>query len=318
MGPLDAHELRAPTWDDIEHTAAVLAADDLDDGGQVVLDAGFLRGQWERSGFHLATDAWVAADATGMVVGYGQVTRDKADVVASWGVVHPAHRGRGIGAALLGRIEARATEMAAGVPGVRFRHAVNAGDEAAAAMLRARGLRLVRHFWHMGVELPAEVDAGAAPAGIAITPLGSPAELREVHAVLDEAFADHWDHHHEPFERWAEDLTGGPDYDPSLWRLARDDDEGGRLVGALTASVLDESGWVTLLGVRTEARGRGVAVALLRDAFAGFAGRGTRSILLVVDAANPTGATRLYERAGMRVVKRFDLWERGLDGSAPG
>jgi ribosomal protein S18 acetylase RimI-like enzyme len=205
--------------------------------------------------------------------------------------------------------------MAAGAPGARFRHAVNAGDEAAAAMLLARGLRLVRHFWHMGVQLPDEVDAGTTPAGIAITSLGSPGDLREVHAVLDEAFADHWDYHREPFERWADDLTGGPDYDPLLWRLARDGGDG-RVVGALTAGVLDESGWVTLLGVRADSRGRGIALALLRHAFAGFAERGTRSILLVVDAANPTGATRLYERAGMKVVKRFDVWERRLAGSA--
>ena len=34
-------------------------------------------------------------------------------------------------------------------------------------------------------------------------------------------------------------------------------------------------------------------------------------MLLNVDADNPTGATALYERAGMRVVNRWDLWERG-------
>jgi len=28
-----------------------------------------------------------------------------------------------------------------------------------------------------------------------------------------------------------------------------------------------------------------------------------------VDAENPTGATALYERVGMGVVTRFDLWE---------
>ncbi len=72
----------------------MLAADDLDDAGQVVLDTGLLRGQWERFGFALTTDAWVAVDATGMVVGYGQVARD-GDDVDSWGVVHPAEAWRG-------------------------------------------------------------------------------------------------------------------------------------------------------------------------------------------------------------------------------
>ena len=139
MDLTDGYELRAPTWDDLEPAAGVLAADQLDDAGEAPLDTGYLRGEWGRFGFELTTDAWVAVDATGRVVGYGQVTRDEDDLAASWGVVHPAHRGRGIGSALLGRIEARATELLAGVHGARFRHVVNAGDEAAAAVLRGRG-----------------------------------------------------------------------------------------------------------------------------------------------------------------------------------
>jgi mycothiol synthase len=309
----NGYALRTPTWDDLEPAAEVLAADDLDDAGQVVLDSGFLRGQWERSGFDLTTDAWVAVDAAGAVVGYGQVMRDGDDVVDSWGVVHPAQRGRGIGSALLGRIEARAIGLLAGVHGARIRHSVNAGDEAAAAMLRSRGLHLVRHFWHMSIELSPAVVAGPAPSGIAITSLRPQDDLREVHAVLDEAFADHWGYVPETFEHWAGDWTQGSDYDPSLWRLAW---EHRRLVGALTAVVRGDQGWVTLLGIRREARGRGIGGALLQRAFEAFATRRIRAVVLVVDAANSTGATALYERVGMRVVKRFDVWERALDPSA--
>jgi mycothiol synthase len=308
-----AYRLRPPAWEDLSAAAEVLAADDLDDAGQVVLDTGFLRAQWQRTGFDLSTDAWVAVSRAGTVVGYGQVTRDATDVAASWGVVHPAHRGQGIGSALFERIETRALALLAGVTGARFRHAVNAGDEAAAALLRARGLRLVRHFWHMSIDLPAEFDPAPPPQGIDIRRPRAPEDLRAVHAVLDGAFADHWDYHHEPFERWAEAYIRVPDYDPDLWRLAWEDK---RLVGALTAVVLDDSGWVSLLGVRADARGRGIARALLRHAFAGFAARGVHSLLLVVDAENPTGATALYERVGMTVVKRFDLWERAADQTA--
>ena len=35
-------------------------------------------------------------------------------------------------------------------------------------------------------------------------------------------------------------------------------------------------------------------------------------MILNVDAENSTGATALYERAGMRVINRWDLWERLL------
>ena len=313
MDILGGHDLRAPTWDDLEPVAEVLAADQLDGDEQAVLDTGYVRGQWERSGFDLTTDAWVAVDATGAVVGYGQVTRDEDDLAASWGVVHPARRGRGIGSALLERIEARARELLAGVDGARFRHAVNAGDEAAAALLRSRGLHLARHHWFMSIELPPDVVAGPAPAGITITSLRPQDDLREVHAVIEEAFADHWCDVSESFEHWVADRTQGPDFDPALWRLAREDR---RLVGALAASVLGDQGWVTLLGVRREARRRGVGAALLRSAFAAAAARGIGSVVLTVDAANPTGATALYERVGMRVVGRFDLWERPLGPSA--
>jgi hypothetical protein len=41
-----------------------------------------------------------------------------------------------------------------------------------------------------------------------------------------------------------------------------------------------------------------------------FARRGLRRVLLSVDAENPTGATKFYERVGMRVANRWDVWER--------
>jgi ribosomal protein S18 acetylase RimI-like enzyme len=44
-------------------------------------------------------------------------------------------------------------------------------------------------------------------------------------------------------------------------------------------------------------------LALLRHAFAAFARSGLRRVQLSVAADSPTGATRLYERAGMRVVQ---------------
>ncbi len=33
---------------------------------------------------------------------------------------------------------------------------------------------------------------------------------------------------------------------------------------------------------------------------------------LGVDSENPTGATRLYERAGMRILWRADVWRKEL------
>jgi GNAT superfamily N-acetyltransferase len=98
------YELRAPTPDDADAVAHVLIAD----AGQTVLDADFLRDEWSRVGFDLATDAWVVVDGEGAIVAYGQALREEPSVVECWGVVHPKHRGRGIGSSLLDRIEERA------------------------------------------------------------------------------------------------------------------------------------------------------------------------------------------------------------------
>jgi mycothiol synthase len=305
------YQFRAPTPDDLDAVAEVLAAGDLHDAGQSILDADFLQEQWSRVGFTLGSDAWVVVHRGDAIVAYGQARREGPTVVESWAVVHPGHRGRGIGAWLLARIQQRASELLAGVSSARFRHVINAGDRGAAALLAASGLRPVRRFWHMQIEVAVGFQAGPTPAGIAISGIDRRVHLQAVHAVLDDAFADHWGHHREPFDLWAAEQTGSPSYDPTLWLLAT---RAGERVGALTASVAGDRGWVDQVGVLAPWRGRGIAGALLRRSFATFARRGRRRVLLSVDAENPTGATRLYERAGMRVVNRWDWWERSSGG----
>ena len=307
MGLPAGFTVRAAAADDLEAVATVFAADDIDDVGEVVLDADFIGSAWNRSGFDLATDAWVVVDDAGAIVGYAHAMRDGPDVVDSWGLVHPAHRGRGLGPALLDRIEGRAGQLLAGVPDAKVRQSVNAGDRAAAAMLQARGLRLVRHFWHMGIDLEGSVNAGHTPDGIEIAGVDPFQDLPTMHAVLIEAFADDWGYHPDPFDEWADDYAGSPNYDPTLWLLALD---GTEPVAALVAQVYGDRGWISEIGVLKSHRGRGIADALLRRSFATFAERGFGRVMLNVDAENPTGATALYERVGMRIIKRWDLWER--------
>ncbi|HEX6254500.1 MAG TPA: GNAT family N-acetyltransferase [Euzebyales bacterium] len=81
-------------------------------------------------------------------------------------------------------------------------------------------------------------------------------------------------------------------------------------MGALTANVWSDRGWLDELGVVGTHRGRGIGTALPRRSFAVFAHRGLARVMLNVDAANPTGAPALYERAGMHVVRRWEVWER--------
>lgn len=302
-------ELRAPTPEDLEAVAAVLIADQLELAGQVVLGADFIREVWSRPGFDLAADAWAVTDRAGTVVAYGQVRREEPGIVGSWGVVHPEHRSRGIGSMLLDRIEARASELLTGVRSARFRHSINPSDAAAEDMVRARGMRPVRHFWHMQIDLGAPIESEPAPGGIEIDGIEPREDLGAIHAVLEDAFAGEWGDYPGPFDRWAQEETRSPSYDPTLWLLARD---GEMPVGVLIASTGEDGGSVDWLAVVPSHRERGIGSALLRRSFASLAARGAPRVKLNVDADNPT-ATRLYERLGMRVVDRWDLWERSLD-----
>lgn len=302
----DGYAFRAPRPDDLEAVADVLVAEQLASGAtEAALDADFIRQVWSKT--DLAADAWVVTEGAGAIIAYGQIDRAETDLIESWGVVHSEHRQRGIGSSLLDRIEARAEELLDGAPSPRFRHAITAGDAAAAGMLGRRGLRPVRHFWHMQIDLTDPIEPAPSPAGIEIGGVDPDEDLPLIHSILEEAFVDDWGDHPEPFDEWVAGLETSPTHDPTLWLLAREE---ATPVGVLTASAGDEGGWVDWLAVLASHRGRGIGAALLRRSFGSFSARGLRRVRLNVDAENPTRATGVYERVGMRVVNRWDLWER--------
>ncbi|MGE5226206.1 MAG: GNAT family N-acetyltransferase [Planctomycetaceae bacterium] len=308
MGQPDGYTFRAPRSADAEAIGELFAAEQRADPEAPVLDVAFVRDVWTRAGFDLATDAWVVTDAAGTVVAYGQVRLEEPEALGSWGLVHPDHRGRGIGAALFDLIEARAVGLTAGITGARFRHSVSARDARAAALATTHGLRPVHHFWHMQADLAGPVDPASPPHGIRIHPIEGPDDLATVHAVLADAFAEDWADVPGPFVRWVGEETRSPGYDPALYLLAWD---GAEPVGTVVGRVTDDGGSVDWLGVVRSHQSRGIGSSLLRRAFALFADRGLSRVQVSVDSGNPT-ASGVYGRVGMRVVGRWDLWERSL------
>lgn len=71
-------------------------------------------------------------------------------------------------------------------------------------------------------------------------------------------------------------------------------------------------GWVDQLGVRRPWRRSGLGLALLHHTFGEFYRRGFTRVALGVDASSLTGATRLYERAGMYVARKYLTLEKEL------
>jgi mycothiol synthase len=130
--------------------------------------------------------------------------------------------------------------------------------------------------------------------------------------AVREAFKDHWGYLDTPFEeereRWLHHMDTDAEFDPSLWFLAMDGEEiAGISLCKWKAFDDPDMGWVNILGVRRPWRRRGVALALLRHSFREFYARGRCKIGLGVDAQSLTGATRVYEKAGMRSDPRREL-----------
>jgi mycothiol synthase len=311
MLPLaDGYEIRPPTFDDVEAVTEMLVATEIADTGVSESDADLIRDQWSSPGFEPSEDAWVVTDPNGTVVAYANVSPDGEAKVKSWGVVHNHHRERGLGAALLERMEARAAQRLRGIPAAVLHTAINDEEAAAATLVRSRGFEHVRTFRHLQIDLDGSPrDPREPPAGIEIRGIEPERDLRRVHAIFVEAFSGEWGYRPIPFEEWIGMEVETPSYDPSLWLLATDGDEA---VGAQSGVVWGDRGWVGELGVRTPWRGRGIASALLRRAFATFASRGLPRVMLNVDSENSTGAVRLYEGVGMRTLRAWDVYEKRL------
>jgi ribosomal protein S18 acetylase RimI-like enzyme len=156
----------------------------------------------------------------------------------------------------------------------------------------------------MRVEIGEHVEEEPVPDGISIRPYRDVDE-RDLYELHEASFADHWGMRPTSFENFNEELHG-VDWDPSLVFLAESD---GRPVGFLAGFLFEAMGYVGILGVLKEARGRGIGKALLRRSFAEFAARGRREVRLGVDAENADGAVKLYEHVGMSVLRAYDAFD---------
>ena len=135
-------------------------------------------------------------------------------------------------------------------------------------------------------------------------------EERRVYEAQMASFADTWMFARDPYESWLHWMVEEPSFDRSLWFLAEQD---GDLAGIILSRAPENEpglGWIRILGVLPEYRQRGLGQALLKHAFAEFASRGFKAVGLGVDAENPTGAVRVYERAGMHVERTNLIFEK--------
>jgi mycothiol synthase len=272
-----------------------------------------LEREWKSPGFNLEKNAWVVEAADGRIVGFQEFNNRHAHAsLMGDGYVHPEYHGHGIGTAMLRALDGRAREeMKLAEPDLRvfIRNGMPIGDTSARQMHENEGYKAIRFLWHMKIELNEVPRTPVWSEGIELRPFVLEGQNRAVFEAHEEAFSDHWGHTPGTFERWQHHMTGREDFDPSLWFIAWDGDQ---IAGYSFCRYRMGVGWVDTLGVRRAWRKRGLGEALLLHSFGEFYKRGMKTIGLVVDAQNPTGATRLYKKAGMQIAAEYVFYEKEL------
>ena len=309
--------LRPATWDDLVAVTELINTCSWHDLGVLDLEVDDLRREWETPGWDLTSATRVVVSPRGQVVAYYEVWDGSNPPVRIqiWGRIHPQHTGRGLGTRLLAWGVERARQALPRTPeGARVSVGVPVWSSLTDArrLFEANGFHLVRHYLRMVIDLPEAPSQPTWPADISVRSLRRGQDERRVLQAQRESFRDHWGFVETDFEeyyqRYIKHLDGDPDFDPDLFFIAEQD---GQIAGIslcwLKLNGEPDLGWVGTLGVLRPWRRQGLGLALLQHSFVELYRRGQRKVGLGVDATSLTGATRLYEKAGMRSDPKYQM-----------
>lgn len=284
-------------------------------------DADETRGGWTEPDFDLDSDTLLVFDSIGTLVGYQEAFTIPPHVRAIvWGRVHPDFRGRGLGSALLTWGEERAREMVDRAPectAIDAQAWIDTANLEATALFENGGFRNSRYFWDMEVELSEEPAPQTWPGNLELRPFIREQHHRAAQEAVQDIFRDHWGFADaspdEWFARAEHHLDAASNYDPRYYHVLWDGDEVAAVSLCYPNAENDpRKGLVGVLGVSKAWRQRGLGLAILLHSFRAFWENEIPIVTLGVDADSLTGATRLYDKAGMHMVRTFATFEKRL------
>lgn len=274
----------------------VMAAQELHDTGKVGIEEADIVGDWQRPSHDVSASTVGVFDGDRLVAYAEHMGGDRGDAA-----VHPDYRGRGIGTALAGWMQAQARAAGASAIGMPV-PAGSDGDR----LLEALGYRVRWNSWELKLPEGATVPERALPAGHTIRE-ATPDDYEACWAVLEDAFLEWSVRDREPFDDFVARTLQRPGFES--WNLRLVADPSGDVVGVTVVYPFGSEGYVDRLATRKDQRGQGIAQAMLVDAFAAARAHGATSSSLNTDSR--TGALGLYEKVGMTVIQ--DWVNRGID-----
>jgi ribosomal protein S18 acetylase RimI-like enzyme len=280
---------------DSARVTSLIAAGELLDAGEVVIDESDLVSDWSRPSFDIAASTVGVLDSHGELVAYAEVTSGDRGSLA----VLPDVRGIGLEAELARWLRERAGEGGADVVGLPVPEGSQPDRQLAALGGEARWTG-----WVLALPAGAEIPARTLPRGYAVRAARDD-ELRQCWQVVEDAFLEWSDRERQSFADWSAGVTGRPGFEP--WHVRVVTAPAGDVVAAcvlvLVAPDGVTEGYVDMVATRRDQRGRGLAQALLADAFAAARAHGAARSLLTTDSR--TGALTLYLHLGMEVTSSW-------------
>jgi GNAT superfamily N-acetyltransferase len=285
---------RVLTMDDARAVYDVAAAQEMVDVGRVEIEPEDIISDWNRPSWDVATHTIGIFDDDQMI-GYGEITsHDRGDAA-----VHPDYRRRGIGTWIAGWMQQTAKDLGGQGYGSPVPEG-SAGDR----LLEKLGYRVRHTSWVLALPEGKEIEQRDVPDGYEIRE-ARPDEYHAVHDVKEDAFLEWSVRDRESFEDFEASTMGRPGFEP--WQIRVVTDPAGQIVGfaqvLMAAGPDGKEAYIDKLAVRSDQRRRGLAQALLVDAFA--RGREHGAVRSALSTDSRTGALSLYEKVGMEVV---DVW----------
>jgi mycothiol synthase len=294
--------LRHPTPEDAAAAAEVLNEHSRRLHGTDDLTTNELAESWQAPELEFPDDV-LLAEATGAAVGYADVF---AHGDSAWVDV------RGTDETAYDPLLAAIVERAATKGKQHIRGWASEGDRGLEDAYERAGFRPFRYSFRMEIDLLDEVPEPSWPDGSVVRGFRE-GEERRVHRAQMDSFADTWGFSEWAFEAWAH-WSMGELFQPEHWFVVECGDDLAAIALCRVPETEPELGWVDIIGVVPAYRRRGLAIALLQHVFRHFAALGLARVALSVDAENPTGAVRLYERAGMCVARKYVRYELARGG----
>jgi mycothiol synthase len=318
----DGYSVRVATLADAEASVKLWEIVSTHMGVPEIIDAEEERSDWQEPNFNLADSSIVIEDVQGNFVGIALLFDNSEIPVRPWlnWNLHPAHEGKGLEEYLMNWLEKTAQRVIDRCPSdarISFAIGTLAGYQPRVKVFEAAGYQHVRNFHRMKVTLTEAPPQPKLPQGFSIRSMNYPEDFKAVIRARTAAWHDHYGFVEESEETvlkdWKHYLESDKLFEPALHFLAIDDASGeiaGLVFGRMEEHGSPEHAYIGQVAVPPKYRKKGLAEALLRHCFAEFWRRGKATITLYVDASSLTGATRLYEKVGMRADRTWARYEK--------